>query len=159
MDYTTDYVQILKESLERKLKLLAQVADYNNIQKEICARESFSIEEYDDIVTKKGNLADEIESIDEGFTLVYNRVSEVLKTEKDKYKDDIVVLQKYISEITEMISSIQADEKRLFETAKDKLADKKGEVGAARKNNQMAANYYKSMARASSEPQFMDKKN
>lgn len=159
MDYTTDYVQILKESLERKLKLLEQIADYNNIQKEICAKEPFAIEEYDEVVTKKSDLADEIEKIDEGFTLVYNRVAEVLKTDKDKYRDDIAAMQGYISEITDMISSIQADERRLFDTAKDKLANRKKDVGVARKSNQMAANYYRSMAGTSSEPQFMDKKN
>ena len=58
-----------------------------------------------------------------------------------------------------MIAGIQADEKRIFEMAKSKLDIRRKEVVAAKKSNQIAANYYKSMSRTSvSDPQFMDKK-
>lgn len=159
MDYTKDYVQILKESLERKLKLLDKIADYISEQKNICKSQEFDIDEFDRLVEAKSDVAEEIEDIDKGFTLVYDRVGELIKKDKDSYKEDIALMQQYISLITEKVAGIQADEKRIFEAAKEKLVKKRQEIGAARKSNQMAANYYKSMSKTSDEPQFMDKKN
>lgn len=158
MDYTQDYIQILKESLEKKLKLLEEIADYNNRQKEMFKAESLDIEEYDKLVEAKSSVVDRINELDEGFSLVYDRVGEILKNNREAYRDDIAYMQGYISKITEQVSSIQSDEKRLFEMAKEGLDKKRQEVGTARKSSQMAASYYKSMSRASMEPQFMDKK-
>ena len=159
MDYTKDYVLILKESLERKIGILNQLKEYNDEQKKLCSAENFDIEAYDVLVEKKSKLADDLETIDGGFSSVYDRVSTELKENKDKYSSDIADMQRYIALITDMIAGIQADEKRIFEMAKSKLDIRRKEVVAAKKSNQIAANYYKSMSRTSvSDPQFMDKK-
>lgn len=159
MDYTKDYVLILKESLERKIGILKQLKEYNDEQKKICGSENFDIDAYDAVVEKKSKLADDLETIDSGFSSVYDRVSTELKENKDKYSLDIADMQRYIAVITDMIAGIQADEKRIFEMAKAKLDERRKEVAAVKKSNQIAANYYKSMSKTSvSDPQFMDKK-
>ncbi len=157
-DYTRDYVLILKESLERKLNLLTQVDAVSDKQKELLKAESLDMDAYDALVEQKTSMADDLETIDSGFASVYDRVSEELKNNKDKYSNEIAVMKIYISKITDLIAKIQADEKRLFEMAKGKLDDRRKEVAVARKNNQAATNYYKSMSQTVYDPQFMDKK-
>lgn len=157
-DYTRDYVLILKESLERKLNLLTQVDAVSDKQKELLKAEALDMDAYDALVEQKTSMADDLETIDSGFASVYDRVSEELKNNKDKYSNEIAVMKIYISKITDLIAKIQSDEKRLFEMAKGKLDDRRKEVAVARKNNQAATNYYKSMSQTVYDPQFMDKK-
>ena len=157
-DYTKDYVLILKESLERKLNLLKEVDAISDKQKSLLTADVLDTDAYDALVEEKASIADDIETIDSGFASVYDRVAADLKNKKDRYSDEIVGMKAYISDITELIAKIQADEKRLFDMAKGKLDDRRKEVAIARKNNQAATNYYKSMSQTVYDPQFMDKK-
>lgn len=157
-DYTKDYVLILKESLERKLNLLRKVDAISDKQKVLLEAEVLDTDAYDALVEEKASIADDIETIDSGFASVYDRVAEELKAGKERYSSEIVEMKAYISDITELIAKIQADEKKLFDMAKGKLDDRRKEVAVARKNNQVATNYYKSMSQTVYDPQFMDKK-
>jgi len=159
MSDNENYISILRESLEKKIVILEDISKYTERQKQLLSESDFKVEEYNDLVEKKDKLADSIEILDIGFSRVYKLVSKELEYNKENHVEDIKELKRMVSTITEMVTSIQADEKRNFEKAKGMLTLKQKEVASARKSNTMAANYYKVMSKTTSEPQFMDKKN
>ena len=56
MDQTGTYVNIMRESLERKRKYLAEILKLTNEQSVIAAAEKFDDERFSEIVEKKRSL-------------------------------------------------------------------------------------------------------
>ena len=102
------YLQMLKESLDKKIEILNQILQYEEQQQEMVKQENFDYEAFDKSVNEKVVLVDQIEALDDGFEKVYDRIRSELLLNKDKYADQIRVLQNQISEITEMNVSIEA---------------------------------------------------
>ena len=84
------------------------------------------------------------------------------KAELDKnregYSAEIKSLQGRITQIMEKSSHLMAEEKRNKDRIAEKFAQRRREIGSVKKNQQYAANYYKTMNKVTSEPVFMDKK-
>ena len=58
----------------------------------------------------------------------------------------------------EKSSHLMAEEQRNKDRIKNGFASRRREVSSIKKNQQYAANYYKTMNKVTSEPVFMDKK-
>ena len=107
-----NYLNILEESLQKKLKVLEEIALYNQGQEELLKKEKVSLEELDENMNQKEELIQKVTALDEGFETLYERIKEQILTHKDDYKEQIRKLQQLISQVTEKSVSIQAQEAR-----------------------------------------------
>ena len=110
------------------------------------------------IVGQKAELVDQLNAMDEGFQLVYDNVKAELDKNHEGYSAEIKSLQGRITQIMEKSSHLMTEEKRNKDRITAKFAQRRREIGSVKKNQQYAANYYKTMNKVTSEPVFMDKK-
>ena len=107
-----NYLNVLEESLQKKLKVMEKIQDYNLRQQEIFRSEHVELEKFDEYVAEKGALIDELTALDNGFETLYGKVAEELKENREKYANQIKRLQELVSRVTEESVSIQAQEAR-----------------------------------------------
>ncbi len=154
-----NYLNILEESLQKKLKVLEEIALYNQGQEELLKKEKVSLEELDENMNQKEELIQKVTALDEGFETLYERIKEQILTHKDDYKEQIRKLQQLISQVTEKSVSIQAQEARNKVLAERFFASRKQELQKGKKSSRAALDYYLSMSQSQVvPPQFMDKK-
>ena len=107
-----NYLQVLEESLYKKLDVLGRIESLCARQEQILSSESVSEEAFDDSIEEKGVLIDELTKLDEGFETLYGHIKEQLMAGREKYKPQINALQKKIAEVTEKSVAIRAQEAR-----------------------------------------------
>lgn len=145
------------DALTKKTEILDSIIIANGKQKNILAEAELDFDKFDDSLEEKTLLIEQLNHLDEAFTSVYDRVKEEIVNNKSKYRDYITRMQSLITEITDKSVKIQSEEARNRTLAEKALnASRKG-VGAARRSNTMANNYYKSMSQVTDSPQFFDK--
>ena len=110
------------------------------------------------IVGQKAELVDQLNAMDEGFQLVYDNVKAELEKNREGYSAEIKSLQGRITQIMEKSNHLMAEEKRNKDRITARFAQRRREIGSVKKNQQYAANYYKTMNKVTSEPVFKDKK-
>ena len=158
MSMTESYLTILESSLDRKLGILDSLEKLNTEQEAVLGAASFDEEAFGNIVGQKAELVDQLNAMNEGFQLVYDNVKAELGKNREGYSAEIKSLQGRITQIMEKSSHLMAEEKRNKDRITAKFAQRRREIGSVKKNQQYAANYYKTMNKVMSEPVFMDKK-
>ena len=154
-----NYLQVLEESLCKKKDVLCKIEELNKRQEQILKSEEVSEDDFDQSVTDKGILVDELNKLDEGFENLYERIKEQLSAGKEKYKTQIATLQKLITEVTEKSVTIQAQEARNKLLVEQFFAKRKEELQKGRRSSKVALDYYRNMNQSQVVmPQFMDKK-
>lgn len=154
-----NYLQVLEESLHKKMDVLSRIEQMNMRQEQILKADSVSEEAFDQSIEEKGVLIDELNKLDEGFENLYAHIKEQLATDAASYKVQIAALQKLIAEVTDKSVSIQAQEARNKVLAENFFAGWKRELQKGRKSSKAALDYYRSMSQSQViAPQFMDKK-
>ena len=152
------YLNILEDSLEKKNKVLGEILSLSEQQGTIIS-DDMDLSELDPFIEKKGELIEALEKLDEGFEKVYERVSEELKGNKEKYADRIKHMQQLIREISEKSNAISVQEERNKSALQAFFGKKRNEVREGRVNSKAAMNYYKVQSNAAFvESQFMDDK-
>ena len=154
-----NYLDILEECLQKKLKVLEEIAAYNQEQEQLLRKESVSLEELDENMSHKDELIRKVTALDEGFETLYERIKEQILTNKDVYKEQIIKLQQLISQITEKGVSIQAQEARNKKLIEDYFKRERSQLRQNRQSSKAAYNYYKSVNNTNVVmPQMMDQK-
>lgn len=154
-----NYLGILEESLQKKLKVLEEIAVYNKEQEQLLRKESVSLEELDENMSHKDELIQKVTALDEGFETLYERIKEQILTHKDDYKEQIRKLQQLISQVTEKSVSIQAQEARNKKLIEDYFKRERSQLRQNRQSSKAAYNYYKSVNNTNVVmPQMMDQK-
>lgn len=154
-----NYLGILEESLQKKLKVLEDISVYNQEQEKLLRKESVSMEELDENMNLKDELIQKVAALDEGFETLYERIREQLLVNKDAYKEQIQRLQQLISQVTEKNVSIQVQEARNKKLLEDYFKKERGQLRQNRQSSRAAYNYYKSANNTNVVmPQMMDKK-
>lgn len=154
-----NYIEILKNSMERKEQVLQKILLANEEQRQTAAAPKLDYEKFDEIYERKGALISELNLLDSGFQSVYDRVKEMLEKNKELYRNDIAALKESIKKVTELSMQIEASEKRNKELVEKSIANMRRDVNAAKASNKAAAGYYNNMSRLTViDPQFMDKK-
>ena len=155
----SNYLQVLEESLRKKLAALDRVESLCVEQEKLLKAPSFSEEAFDASMEEKGALIDELNRLDEGFESLYAHIREELPAQKEKYKTQIAALQQLVKDVTDKSVSIQAQEARNKALMENYFTGRKKEIQQGRKGSRAAINYYRSMSDSKSvQPQFMDKK-
>lgn len=141
-------LDILSESLDKKIKVLNEIQKYNLIQENAFKEKRVSLDDFDKAVSEKEKLIDSLILLDEGFETMYERLSEELKVNKDNYADKIKILQEKIKIVSELSVAIQAQESRNKALVGKFFKRSREEIGNNRRSSKAAFDYYKSMSGA-----------
>ena len=153
------YLQILQDSLEKKLKLLIAIEEKSLEQAEMLKNSEVNLAAVDTNMDEKAELIEKINSLDEGFESIYAKIREQLTLNKEQYKDEIKAIKSIIVKVTDKSASIQAIEARnkaqmevVFSSQKRALQNRRSAMSVAR-------DYYQNMNKVKHvSPQFLDQK-
>ena len=155
----TSYLNILQDSLIKKIELLEQIEKKSLEQSEMIKGTNVDLELVDVNMDEKAKLIEEIFKLDNGFESIYEKVREQLLVNKEQYKVQIHNLQGLISKVTEKSTAIQAIEARNKAQMDIVFATQKKEVKIRRNAMSVARDYYQNMNKVKHvSPQFMDHK-
>ena len=154
-----NYLDILEESLVKKNQILDELKTLSEGQYECITDESSLLESLDPFIEKKGKLIEELEVLDTGFESLYEKVSQELKENREKYSEQIKRMQQLITKITEKSTAIQAQEERNKNLIDNYFGRRRTEVREGRINSRAAMNYYKVQSNSAfTDSQFWDSK-
>lgn len=156
---TENYLNLLEESLRKKLQVMAEIQKYNLRQQEVFQSGNVDMERFDEYVEEKGTLIGRLTALDSGFEKLYAKVAEQLDGNREKYAAQIKALQGLVTEVTDTSVQIQAQEARNKKLIEDYFRKEKEGIRMGRKSSQAAIGYYKAMSKtAVMPPQFLDSK-
>ena len=158
MDNQT-YIDVLKDSLEKKVMVLDKLLEKTLSQEKIISTSPFDNEEFDQAYEDKEVLINQLSELDEGFEQIYDHVKGILSTNKLDHKDDIIQLQSLIRQITDKSTELQAIEIKNKKKLDVIFTNRKKEIKDYKINSQTASSYYKNMAdQHQGQSYFYDKK-
>ena len=146
MDQTGTYVNIMRESLERKQRYLTEIWKLTNEQSVIATAEKFDEEQFSELVEKKDVLIDNLNEIDKGFSSVYDRVRIAIQRDPVVYRDELLVIQNLIRICVDLGMQIEAVEERNRAVMEQVFSAKFQGVRQMKQSKTVANKYYKSMA-------------
>lgn len=153
------YVSVLEESLEKKIHVLDEIYRICQLQTEVLNKEPVELETFDRYVDDKDICIEKLSKLDEGFEILYERVSQELKENKAAYAEQIVHMQELISKITDKSTAIQALEERNKKAVENVLFRERKELGKGKRSLNVAKSYYRNMSGAGlNQSRYMDKK-
>lgn len=153
------YVNIMIQSLHKKVKVLEEIKSLNQLQKALLEDERSSVDEFDKTVEDKSACIKQLEQLDDGFETLFAKVKEALNGDKDAYADRIHTMQDLIRQITDLSMELQAQESRNKDLMTRKFVSVKERAKVVRTNTKVANQYYKNMMNLHYvDPQFMDNK-
>lgn len=156
---TEDYLQIMIESLEKKVGALDRIIELEKKQLELAVREPIDLKAYDVSMDEKGRLIDELGRLDDGFTATYERVKDEIQADPEQYKEQVHVMQELIRAVVEKKVTIEAQEQRNKQAMQSMLSTKRREIRKVQVSSSAASKYYKAMSQINDvDPQLMDRK-
>lgn len=154
-----NYLDIMIQSLEKKVTVLNQLIELNKQQRLFLQDPNLSPEEFEKNMQSKAGLIDELNQLDGGFEELFERVRDELNADRDLYKDEIARMQELIREITEKSNTIQTQEARNKEQAQLKFTDIRKQVKGVRDSQKVVRQYYQNMVKqGANDPKFVDNK-
>ncbi len=154
-----DYLNIMIQSLQKKVKILDKIIEMNKEQHQILSKEELDSEAFEQNVQEKSDLVEQINFLDEGFEDLYDRIKTVIKTEKQEHKEEILILKQLITEITERSVNIQSEEVRNRKLVEMRFSQERKKVRNMKNSSTVANQYYKTMTKLNHiDAQFMDRK-
>lgn len=136
-------LQLLIESLEKKVQVLQQILSISKDQYELAGEEEFRLDDFDGLVDKKDGLLKDMERLDEGFDRTYQRIRDELQDKRELYREEIGSLQDLIKQTVDLGAQIHASEVR----AKDRMANAilrtKQEFSQRKATARTVSDYYK----------------
>lgn len=152
------YVDIMIQSLNKKIKVLEEIKKLNVRQQELLEEDRATVDEFDETVEGKAALIQQMEQLDSGFDKLFERVRDELNNNKDAYKKKIATMQSCIRQITDLSMEIQTQEARNRDLMTQKFVSVRQKAKVLRTNSKAASQYYKNMMQLNVvDPQFMDK--
>ena len=147
-------------SLRKKLEILDKIMTCQKEESDMLKGGSMDRDVFDRSMTEKVELAESIDSLDDGFEKVYDRIREEMIAHKEGYVNQIRALQNMISEISEKNVLIQAEENRIRLEVENYAKRESAALRQRRDNGKAARSYYNNMKKLNYVgSQFMDKKN
>ena len=151
------YIEIMIQSLNKKLQVLDSIIEQNTKQKEILENQKSTVEEFDATVEAKSSLIEQMQQLDSGFEKLFDRVREELADNKEGYAESIQTMQSCIRRITDKSMEIQAQEARNKDLLVQKVAFVKNTAKNLRTNKKAATQYYQNMMQLNYvDPHFLD---
>ena len=155
----TDYVKMLRESLEKKAEVLQRIQEENVRQSDILTDPNSTPDELDANMNEKDRLVSRILQLDDGFEQLFERVKDSLDADRSLYADEIRRMQDLIRKITGLSAEVQAQEQKNKKLAQAKFSSVRQQVQKVRKSQKAVSSYYRNMMKTTyEEPQFLDNK-
>ncbi len=153
------YINVLIDTLESKNKILDNIVILTKKQDELADVSKLDMDAFNTLLEEKDKLIEQLNALDEGFDLLYQRVKDEIQIKKAVYQSEIKTMQGLITVITDKSVKIQVAEARNKEKMKLHFSKIKKEIKSFKSNNQVANSYGKNMAnRSTNESFFLDKK-
>lgn len=153
------YISTLRDSLQKKDKILDEILRISNYQKELLEVTPLDYEKFDNYVNDKDVCIENLNKLDEGFEILYQRVDKELKENRELYAQEILQMKQLISSITEKSVSIQSLEERNRKAMEQAILQSRMELQKGKRSVSVAQNYYKSMSNAvGNVSKYMDQK-
>lgn len=153
------YVNILLDTLVKKSRLLDELIALTKNQQEEFKQEVLDDIKFSELLKKKDDILHQLNQLEEGFELLYQKVGQELILHKLEYEKEIRKMQEIIPCITEksvQLKSLEVDNKQRLGVY---LRNERLKVKEFKANRQAASNYYRSMANLQTgESYFMDQK-
>ena len=154
------YVEMLVRTLQQKSELLDSVLEFNRSQEQLFGKEQFDYELFDSLTGNKQVILDEINELDQVFESNYERVKDELKESKALFRNEIEIMQKVITKLTDKAVAINASELRIKSGMEVTMTKLKKKVKQFHTSNKSINQYYKNMANQHiGQSYFLDKKN
>ena len=139
--------------------MLDELTELTKKQQDIVASEKPDWDEFDSIIDRKAEIIEKLNQSDDGFTAVFDRIKEELKSNQDKYGKEIKLLQAGIKTVTEKSTSLIALEERTKAKIESAITRDRKNLVQNKNSSKVAGNYYKNMNRINLvDPQLMDSK-
>ncbi len=154
-----DYIEIMIQSLIKKEEILDALIDLNKRQEQDINDPTLKADDFREVVSKKADLIEAINKLDEGFQTVYDGVKSELEQNQSSHEQEIVTMQDLIRRITDKSNEILAQERRNKNLAESKFEGVRKQVKEVRGSQKALGEYYRNMMKLNFvDPQFMDKK-
>lgn len=156
-----DYLQLLEESLVKKIRVLDKIEEFDLKQKEVLSVEESTpdFDKFDSYIEEKGRLIDELNSLDDGFESLYARVADTLKGDVPGNASRIRKLQELIREITDKSVEIQKQEAENKALIEKYFRNVRGGIGKERNSLNVAYSYFQTQRGiANTESLYLDSK-
>lgn len=159
MDNNSTYIQVMIQSLNRKIEVLEKIIEYTQEQEFVLREEEVNLDQFGDLIDEKQNWIEQLNLLDTGFEKLFERVKEEFQLHREQYQAEIVEMQDLIKEITDLSVVLQTSELRNKVRFEQYSANKKKEIRAFKMNNSSATKYYQNMANQhQGQSYFLDKK-
>lgn len=156
-----DYLQLLEESLVKKIRVLDKIEEFDLKQKEALYSEDATpnFEKFDVFIEEKEKLINELNSLDDGFEALYTRVADDLKSDIPGNASRIRKLQELIREITDKSVEIQKQEVENKTLIEKYFQNARGDIGKGRSSLNVAYSYFQAQRGSSNmESLYIDSK-
>ena len=152
------YIDIMIQSLNKKIKVLEEVKRVNVVQRDLLENDRADVDDFDVTVEAKSKLIEQMEQLDSGFDKLFERVREELQANKPAYTEQIKTMQTCIRQITDLSMEIQSQEAKNKDLMTQKFVSVRQKAKVVRTNSKAASQYYKNMMQMNVvDPQFMDR--
>lgn len=156
---TEQYLKNLIENMEQKKAVLVSIKESTAKQAKAMQDEDPDWKVFDAMLDEKGELIDRLNSLDDAFNAIFDRIKDDLLANKAKYKTEINRLQEQIREVTSLSTSIQADELRNRDLVTNRINESRQKIKQDRKTINVTGKYYNAMNKINLiDPQLMDTK-
>lgn len=151
-DYSMNenYVDIMLQSLKKKVTVLNQIIELNRQQKILLDDPNLPPESLEQNLSDKDQMIRKLNELDKGFEELYNRVKDELQAQRAQYVSQISQMQDLIKEITEKSAMIQTQELRNKEKAMQKFSGIREQVKGVRNSQKVVKQYYQNMMKQNS---------
>lgn len=159
MKQDVNYIKIMIDSLQKKVKILDGIIAANGKQALIITDIKKNMVEYEASLEEKQLLIDELNKLDEGFQTLYHRIQKEIVNNSVAYKEEIKEMQRLIGIITDKSVDVQTGEEKNREVIAQQFTLFKQEVKSFQQNRKVVGQYYNTMQKTNYiNPQFLDKK-
>ena len=147
MEYSqgTTYIRMMLDVLMKKEAYLSELLHCTMEQECLLKASTFEETVFFKLVEEKDDILKKIEEIDQGFQSIYNRVSEVLKDNKEQYKEQILQMQSLITDVTDLGVKISVLEEKNKGLLQQRLQEKKQGIRQFKVGKKTVDKYYKNM--------------
>lgn len=153
------YINIIRDVLQKKSSLLKKLIDLTVSQDECISAAEFDFEKFDKIIEQKSVLIDEVNELDTGFEQLYNNFKQELSENREKYREEIILLQDLIGIITNESIKLQSMEEKNKTKVEMQLANGRQKIKKYQLSNKTVTSYYKNMnSQYNEQSYFLDKK-
>lgn len=160
MTEISQYIEIMTDGLRKKSTLLDAITESNLKLEQVICQQEMDMEAFKTLLDEKDDYAKQIKQLDEGFQSLFDKIADEVRSNKEKYRQQILDMQQLIREITDKAVQIQETESKQRLTIEGQFSRMRKKLRVAKQGMDVAQNYYKSMSKLNIvDSQFLDKKN